>query len=339
MLFQIARSLLFLLPPETAHELTLDSLNAAHRLGLTRWLPAVPEASPRQVMGLTFPNPVGLAAGLDKNGDSIDGLGALGFGFIEVGTVTPRPQPGNSRPRLFRLPRHQALINRMGFNNADLEALEANLRERRWPGILGVNVGKNKDTPADKAVDDYCQGIRQVYPYASYITVNLSSPNTPGLRDLQFGEALQVLLTAVKQTQDHCANQHGYYVPIAVKIAPDMDEGALDSVAGSLMDKGLDAVIATNTTVDHGAVANAPHGDEEGGLSGAPLFNPSTALLRRLKSRLGDTLPIIGVGGICSGADAAEKLRAGASLVQVYTGLIYRGPRLVREMVAATQDI
>ncbi|MFE8073172.1 quinone-dependent dihydroorotate dehydrogenase [Marinobacteraceae bacterium S3BR75-40.1] len=332
-MFDIARSLLFQLPPETAHDVTLKALAVAPKWGLTKWLPKPPENTRVRVMGLDFPNPVGLAAGLDKNGIAIDGMGALGFGFVEVGTVTPKPQPGNPRPRLFRLPAQQAIINRMGFNNDGLEHLIENVRRRQWPGILGINVGKNKVTPPEQTADDYCQGIAAAYPWASYITVNVSSPNTPGLRDLQFGDALKDLLKAVKAQQQREADKHGHYVPIAVKIAPDMDEQALRFVADALVEAGMDGVIATNTTLSRVGVEGARHSEEQGGLSGAPLMRPSTEILRKLADNLQGELPIIGVGGITRGNDAVEKLRAGASLVQIYSGFIYRGPRLIHECV------
>lgn len=306
----------------------------AEKLGLTRLLTLV-EGRSVEVMGLVFPNPVGLAAGLDKDAAHIDGLAALGFGSIEVGTVTPRPQPGNPKPRLFRLPEHQAIINRMGFNNQGLDVLLENVARRRSRGVLGINVGKNIDTPVERAADDYCIGVERVYSAASYITVNVSSPNTPGLRDLQFGEALRQLLSRIRNTQLRMADQHGRYVPVAVKIAPDMDEVALKFVADCLVESGLDGVIATNTTVERGPVAGSLHAEEAGGLSGRPLKEASTALIARLSAHLQGALPIIGVGGITDGASAREKIEAGASLVQVYTGFIYRGPALIREAVEA----
>ncbi|HUH36797.1 MAG TPA: quinone-dependent dihydroorotate dehydrogenase [Spongiibacteraceae bacterium] len=333
-MYRLLRPLLFQLAPETAHHLTLSGLAASERLGLPRLLPALPPA-PRTVMGIEFPNPVGLAAGLDKNGECIAGLAALGFGFVEIGTVTPRPQPGNPQPRLFRLPAAEAIINRMGFNNAGVEALIANVRASRYKGVLGINIGKNKDTPAEQAADDYLHCLDKVYAQASYITVNLSSPNTPGLRDLQFGEPLNRLLGELKQRQARLAQAQGRYVPLAVKIAPDMAQDDLARVAESLLAHELDGVIATNTTISRAGVAHLPHGDEAGGLSGAPLTQRSTQVVSQLAAILAGRLPIIGVGGICSAADARAKLDAGASLVQLYSGLIYRGPALVRDCVRA----
>lgn len=286
-------------------------------------------------MGIEFPNRVGLAAGLDKNAAHVDGLAALGFGFIEVGTVTPRPQPGNPRPRMFRLPRHEGLINRLGFNNDGLATLQANLARTRWQGVLGVNIGKNADTPLANAVDDYLIGLEAAYPLASYITVNISSPNTSGLRSLQHGDELETLLTALKAEQALLADRHGRYVPLALKIAPDLDNAQLEDIARRLVRHRFDAVIATNTTLSRTEVAGDPNADQTGGLSGRPLFERSTERLAALARWLDGALPIIGVGGICSADDARAKLQAGASLVQLYTGLIYRGPALVRQIAAA----
>tara|TARA_R110001599_G_scaffold5930_3_gene29366 strand:- start:15430 stop:16311 length:882 start_codon:yes stop_codon:yes gene_type:complete len=286
-------------------------------------------------MGIEFPNPVGLAAGLDKDAKHINGLAALGFGFIEVGTVTPLAQPGNPQPRLFRLPEAEAIINRMGFNNLGLAHLLEQVKASGFDGVLGINIGKNKDTPPERAVDDYLIGLRGVYPHASYITVNLSSPNTPGLRDLQFGQPLIDLLAALKKEQLLLAESHGKYVPMAVKIAPDMAEDDIRNVAEVFVEQGIDGVIATNTTIARDAVAGLPHGAEVGGLSGAPVRDSSTQVIRILADALQGRLPIIGVGGISDGASAAEKIAAGASLVQVYTGFIYRGPALIAEAAAA----
>jgi dihydroorotate dehydrogenase len=286
-------------------------------------------------MGIEFPNPVGLAAGLDKDAKHINGLAALGFGFIEVGTVTPLAQPGNPQPRLFRLPEAEAIINRMGFNNLGLAHLLEQVKASGFDGVLGINIGKNKDTPPERAVDDYLIGLRGVYPHASYITVNLSSPNTPGLRDLQFGQPLIDLLAALKKEQLLLAESHGKYVPMAVKIAPDMAEDDIRNVAEVFVEQGIDGVIATNTTIARDAVAGLPHGAEVGGLSGAPVRGSSTQVIRILADALQGRLPIIGVGGISDGASAAEKIAAGASLVQVYTGFIYRGPALIAEAAAA----
>lgn len=330
-MYQLLRPVLFGLDPETAHHLTFDALDAASRLGLVRQ--KVPP-SPRQVMGLEFPNPVGLAAGLDKNGDHLDGVAALGFGFIEVGTVTPLPQPGNPAPRVFRLPRAEAIINRMGFNNAGVDALVANLRRARYRGILGINIGKNFDTPVQRAADDYLACLRKAYPHAGYIAVNISSPNTPGLRTLQNAGELRELLSALARERADQARRHGRRVPLAVKIAPDLEPAQIAGIARLLVDNGADAVIATNTTLSRQGVEGLPHARESGGLSGAPLARRATEVIRLLARELAGALPIIGVGGILSGRDAREKIEAGASLVQVYTGLIYRGPCLVREIAA-----
>lgn len=337
-MYGLARNLLFRLPPEQAHRLTLSGLDLAHKLGLLRALTAEVKPLPVEVMGLKFPNPVGLAAGLDKNADHIDALGALGFGFVEVGTVTPLPQPGNPQPRLFRLPEHRAIINRMGFNNEGLEHLLAQVDRSRYQGVLGINVGKNKLTPEEEAESDYRKGIAAVYSRANYITVNVSSPNTPGLRDLQFGDAFKSLLAAIKDEQRVQQERQGKYVPIAVKIAPDMDEDGVRFVATELRQAGIDGVIATNTTVARDVVKGHPLADEAGGLSGAPVREPSLKVIQGLYAELGDTLPIIGVGGIDDGASAAEKIRAGAKLVQVYTGFIYRGPELISEAVEAIRQ-
>lgn len=332
--YPLFRPALFALDPETAHDATLTSLNAAHCLGLTRWLPR-PEPDPRTVMGLTFPNPVGLAAGLDKNGECIDGLAALGFGFLEIGTVTPRPQPGNPRPRLFRLPEAQAIINRMGFNNHGVDALLANVERARFKGVLGINLGKNASTPIERAADDYLLGLRKVYAHASYVTINISSPNTKNLRQLQGGDELDALLGQLKSEQEKLAQQHGKYVPLAVKIAPDLEAEQIKRIAALLTQHRIDGVIATNTTLSREGVESLPHGNESGGLSGAPVKEKSTAVIRALAGELGGALPIIGVGGILCGADAREKIEAGASLVQLYSGLIYRGQALILEAAAA----
>jgi len=283
-------------------------------------------------MGLTFPNPVGLAAGLDKNGAYIDGLAALGFGFIEVGTVTPRPQPGNPKPRLFRIPEAEGIINRFGFNNLGVDNLIENVKRARYQGILGINIGKNFDTPNERAIDDYLIGLRKVYPYASYVAVNISSPNTKNLRQLQEREALAGLLSALKSEQTQLAQEHGRYVPIALKIAPDLEPEQVSEIAGLLLEYKMDAVIATNTTLSREAVAGLQHAEEAGGLSGAPVNAKSTLVICELAKHLKNEIPIIGVGGIMSGEDAREKLEAGASLVQVYSGLIYRGPSLVSDI-------
>ena len=333
MSYSLLRPLLFALDAETAHHLTLTSLNTLQRTGLAAIVAPRPAACPRKVMGIDFPNPVGLAAGLDKNGAFIDALAALGFGFIEVGTVTPRPQPGNPRPRLFRVREAQAVINRMGFNNDGVDRLVDNVRRARYRGVLGINIGKNFDTPIERAVDDYLACLRKVYALASYVTVNISSPNTRNLRQLQDAAELENLLGALKAEQRKLANEHGKYVPLALKIAPDLDATQVGAIAGLLQKHAIDAVIATNTTIARDGVAGMPHGAETGGLSGAPLTQRSTAIVAQLAAALGGNVPVIGVGGIMNGADATQKIAAGASLVQLYTGLVYRGPRLVAECV------
>jgi dihydroorotate dehydrogenase len=288
---------------------------------------------PATVFGVRFPNPVGLAAGLDKNAAHIDELGALGFGFIEVGTVTPRPQPGNPKPRMFRLPQHEAIINRLGFNNEGVDALVRNVESSSYRGVLGINIGKNKDTPNERAVDDYLFCLERVYRLASYVTVNISSPNTQGLRDLQEEATLRRFIGTLREAQERLGSQAGTRKPMLLKIAPDLSEVELDGVAEVLRGSGIDGVICTNTTIDHAAVASDPHGQEVGGLSGKPLFARSTEVLRGMRARLGAATPIVGVGGILDGSDAAEKLDAGANLVQIYSGLIYRGPHLIGECV------
>ncbi len=333
------RPLLFRLDPETAHHLTLGGLKAAHALGLGGLIAKHPPDDPRTVMGLTFPNPVGLAAGLDKNGECIAGLAALGFGFIEIGTVTPLPQPGNPRPRMFRLPEAQGIINRMGFNNDGVDALIENVRRAEYRGILGINIGKNAATPIENAADDYLICLRKVYAHASYVTVNISSPNTKNLRQLQDEAALNNLLMLLKAEQQKLADAHGRYVPIALKIAPDMEGEQIAQIARLLMQHRIDAVIATNTTLSREGVEHLPHCNETGGLSGAPVRDRSTAVIRQLAAELKGALPIIGAGGILNGADAAEKINAGAALVQLYSGLIYRGPALVGECCAAIRAL
>ncbi|QID18131.1 quinone-dependent dihydroorotate dehydrogenase [Nitrogeniibacter mangrovi] len=333
MLYDLARPLLFALDPESAHELSLAALSRLGRL----LPPARPlPANPVTVMGIDFPNRVGLAAGLDKNGEAIDGLARFGFGFIEIGTITPRAQPGNPKPRLFRLPEVQGIINRMGFNNHGVDALIANVRAARFTGVLGINIGKNFDTPIERAVDDYLACLEKVYPLAHYVTVNISSPNTKNLRALQGASELDGLLGPLKTAQARLADTHGRYVPLALKIAPDLDEAQITNIADALRRHRIDAVIATNTTIARDKVAGVRHGDEQGGLSGAPVREASTRVIRALSAQLQGELPIIGVGGILGGPDATEKIEAGAALVQVYSGLIYRGPALVRECVAAT---
>jgi len=335
-MYSLLRELMFCLPTETSHNLALTSLSLAEKFRLSGLIASSARAKPVNCLGLVFPNPVGLAAGLDKNADHIDGLAALGFGFIEVGTITPKPQSGNPQPRLFRLPKAQAIINRMGFNNLGVDHLVAQVRASKFyqqGGIIGINIGKNKDTPAENAADDYLLCMDKVYAVASYITVNLSSPNTPGLRDLQFGEPLRNLLSVIKNKQHELAEKHQRYVPVLVKIAPDMALDDLSDVANALIEFNIDGVIATNTTISRELVTGMEYGDEAGGLSGAPLTKRSTEVIRQLKAIVGDRLPIIGVGGILSGNDAREKQQAGADLVQIYSGFIYKGPALIEEAV------
>nr|WP_245176237.1 quinone-dependent dihydroorotate dehydrogenase [Cupriavidus sp. AcVe19-6a] len=323
---------------EDAHHFTLNNLLRAHRMGLAGCLGNKIADDPRTVMGVRFPNPVGLAAGLDKDGAYIDGLAAFGFGFIEVGTVTPRAQPGNPRPRMFRLPQADALINRMGFNNGGVDAFVANVKASRWKaegGVLGLNIGKNADTPIERANDDYLYCLERVYPHASYVTVNISSPNTKNLRQLQGASELDSLLSTLKDAQQRLADQHKRYVPLALKIAPDLDADQIGNIGDALVRHKIDGVIATNTTISREAVKGLPHAEEAGGLSGRPVFEASTRVVRALHAVVGDAVPIIGVGGIFSGADARAKIDAGAKLVQVYSGLIYRGPALVRDCAAA----
>ena len=333
--YALIRPLVFALDAERAHDLTLGLLAIGGSLGFAPSTPA--GGAPVEVMGLEFPNRVGLAAGLDKNGTAVDGLSRLGFGFLEVGTVTPRPQPGNPKPRLFRLVEQQAIINRMGFNNAGIDALLAKLRHVRYRGILGINIGKNFDTPIEQAVEDYLICLDKTYAVASYITVNVSSPNTRNLRQLQGASELDALLGALKTRQAALADQHGKYVPLALKIAPDLDQRQIANIADALRRHRLDAVIATNTTIGRAGVEESPLAAEAGGLSGSPLFEKSTAVVRSLAKALAGELPIIAAGGITSGARARAKLEAGAALVQVYSGLVFRGPQLVRECIDATE--
>ena len=338
LLYALARPLLFSLDPEAAHHLTLPALKRAAACGLTKILGSTP-ADPRTVMGIKFPNPVGLAAGLDKDGAYIDGLAALGFGFLEIGTVTPRGQPGNPKPRMFRLPKANALINRMGFNNGGVDAFVANVQASKFYqdklGVLGLNIGKNADTPIERAVDDYLICLEKVYPYASYVTVNISSPNTKNLRQLQGASELDALLGSLKGAQQKLADKHARYVPLLLKIAPDIDNEQIQNIAGALLRHKIDGVIATNTTIARDAVKGLEHAEETGGLSGSPVFEASNTVIRALKTELGKDVPIVGVGGIMSGADAQAKIDAGASLVQLYTGIIYRGPALIQECATA----
>jgi dihydroorotate dehydrogenase len=337
-LYPLLRPILFGLDPETAHHLTLDALRHLPPALLRAVLPRVPD-DPREVMGLSFANPVGLAAGLDKNGECLDAWSAMGFGFIEVGTVTPRPQPGNPRPRMFRLPEAQGIINRMGFNNDGVDVLLANVARSGFQGVLGINIGKNFDTPIEHAADDYLTCLAKVYRRASYVTVNISSPNTKNLRALQGGDELDALLGALKAKQASLADQHGKYTPFAVKIAPDLETAQIAEMAALFRRHRVDAVIATNTTLSRAGVEQLRHGGETGGLSGAPVKAGSDRVLKSLAEALAGEVPLIGVGGILAGSDARDKIAAGASLVQLYSGLIYRGPELVAECAAAIRGM
>ncbi len=334
MSYQYLQSLLFQLDPECSHWAAMTGIDISEHLGLSRLL-YEPVAAPVNVMGIDFPNAVGLAAGLDKNAEHIDGLAALGFGFVEVGTVTPRPQPGNPKPRLFRIPESQAIINRMGFNNKGVDYLIKQVDNSQFNGVLGINIGKNFDTPVEEATKDYLYCLRRVYTRASYITVNLSSPNTPGLRSLQFGDALHELLAVLKKEQLSLAAFYGRYVPVAVKIAPDMTEEEVHLVASAFKEHQVDGVIATNTTLDREAVKHSPVASEAGGLSGAPVRQASTKVVQQLADALHGEIPIIGVGGITDSASAEEKIAAGASLVQLYSGFIYQGPKLIEQCAKA----
>ena len=330
MLYSLARAALFKLDPEVAHDLALKSLSAlgpgAALLGA-----GADAGEKRTVMGIAFPNPVGLAAGLDKNGEYLDALGALGFGYLEIGTVTPRPQPGNPKPRMFRLPEHEAIINRLGFNNQGVEKLLRNVGRASFRGVLGINIGKNFDTPIERAADDYLACMEAVYDRATYITVNISSPNTKNLRDLQSSDALDALLGAVMAKRRMLADRYGATKPLLVKVAPDLDDAQVAAIARAAVKHAIDGLIATNTTIDREAVSGHRHAGETGGLSGKPLFEPSTRVLEKLAGSLGGRVPLIGVGGILSGTHAKAKIDAGASLVQIYTGFIYRGPELIAE--------
>jgi dihydroorotate dehydrogenase len=337
--YRFSRPFLFGIDAERAHDLTLASLAGLQNTpAQCLWRQPRIEA-PATLAGLRFPNRIGLAAGLDKNGRCIDGLGALGFGFIEVGTVTPKGQPGNPKPRIFRLPEAQALINRLGFNNEGLDVFVHNVRRARSfraaGGVLGLNIGKNASTPIENAVDDYLLGLSGVYPHADYVTVNISSPNTNQLRELQADQALDALLGALQQRKAMLESEHRRRVPMFVKIAPDLDPAQVQLIAATLKKHGIDGVIATNTTLSRDEVAGLAHGTEAGGLSGAPLFDASNRVIAQLRSELGSAFPIIGVGGVMSGADASAKRAAGADLVQIYTGLIYKGPELVQEAALA----
>jgi dihydroorotate dehydrogenase len=334
-MYGLARPFLFALDAEAAHGLGLKAIEAAYRSGMNPLLAAPPKPMLVKAFGITFPNPVGLAAGLDKNGAHIDALLALGFGFVEVGTVTPRAQAGNPKPRMFRLSDQQAVINRLGFNNEGVDALVRNVERARRNGILGINIGKNAGTAKEKAVDDYLICLDRVYALADYVTVNISSPNTSGLRDLQQGDTLRAFIGTLRERQEQLAGQHGKRTPMLVKIAPDLDDAQIDAIAATLLEAGVDGIIATNTTTSRSQIQGHRLEREIGGLSGKPLYAKSTAVLSRLRARVGDRIPLIGVGGILSGADAVAKVAAGATLVQFYTGMIYRGPKLIAESVEA----
>ena len=333
MLYTFLRPLLFKLDPESAHCITFSAIEQARKFGLLKSTAIA--CQPRNVMGLDFPNPVGLAAGLDKNGEHLDALAALGFGFLEIGTVTPRPQPGNPAPRIFRVPEANAVINRLGFNNHGVDQLIENIKHSDYQGILGINIGKNFDTPLEQAVEDYRIGLQKVYRYASYVTVNISSPNTQNLRQLQATDALDHLLSELKSEQMKLAQIHGKYVPMVVKIAPDLELAQIESIAALLMKHQIDGVIATNTTISRTGIEHLPVAQENGGLSGAPLTQRATAIVYQLHHLLQGAIPIIGVGGIMSASDARDKMEAGANLIQLYTGLIYYGPDLVKEITQA----
>lgn len=332
-IYPLIRPLLFRLPPETAHRVTFNLLHLGKAMRLMRRSQQA-DQQPVQLMGLDFPNRVGLAAGLDKNAEHIEALTQLDFGFIEVGTITPKPQPGNPKPRMFRIPEQQALINRMGFNNHGLAQALENIAAQSTSVPLGINIGKNFFTPNEQAVDDYLTGLTQVWQLADYISINISSPNTKGLRDLQGGDAFSTLLSRLAKKRDQLADQHQNYKPLVVKIAPDLDIDAINLLAEQLQTHGIDGVIATNTTIDHSKVESHPHGNEQGGVSGLPVQAQSTEVIRHLRAALGPDFPIIGVGGIDSLSAAEEKRAAGADLVQVYTGLIYQGPALIRQLAA-----
>jgi dihydroorotate dehydrogenase len=334
MFYELARKALFATDPETAHELSLESLRLGHRLGATRLL-CRKHSQPVSCMGLEFPNPVGVAPGLDKNGDYFEALGSLGFGFVEIGTVTPRPQPGNPKPRVFRLADAQAMINRLGFNNKGVDHLVRRVKNHQFKGILGINIGKNFDTPIENAADDYLHCLEKVYPYADYITVNISSPNTKNLRDLQGEDELDCLLASISDRRSELANEHGCRVPLAVKVAPDLEDDALPVIAEVVARHGMDAVIATNTTITRDGVEGLKYADETGGLSGAPLKQKSDEVLASLRALLPEEIALIGVGGITRGQDAVDKLELGADLVQFYTGMVYRGPELLNECLQA----
>ena len=337
MFYELARKALFSIDPETAHELSLESLRLGHRLGATRLL-CRSHRQPVTCMGLEFPNPVGMAPGMDKNGDYFEALGGLGFGYVEIGTVTPRPQPGNPRPRVFRLTDAQGMINRLGFNNKGVDHLVRRVKNHQFKGILGINIGKNFDTPIENAADDYLHCLEKVYPYADYITVNISSPNTKNLRDLQGEDELDGLLGSISERRSELADEHGRRVPLAVKVAPDLEDDTLPVIAEVVSRHRMDAVIATNTTITRDGVKGLKHAEETGGLSGAPLKQKSDQVLAAFRALLPEQIALIGVGGITRGQDAVDKLELGADLVQFYTGMVYRGPELVNECLQAIAD-
>lgn len=339
--YPLLRPWLFSLDSERAHDVTLSGLDRAERWGLLRCLIEQPAPDPRNICGITFPNPVGLAAGLDKDGKHIEALGALGFGFLEIGTVTPKPQPGNPKPRMFRLPTAQAIINRMGFNNDGVDACVERVRNSAYwqnGGIVGLNIGKNASTPIENATSDYVTAMQAVYEVSAYITVNISSPNTQNLRTLQGGDMLRSLLSSLHVAREALSDQYGVRKPLFLKIAPDLDQNDIKLIADLLLEFGIDAIIATNTTISRDAVQGLKFAQEAGGLSGAPVRLASNEVIKRLKESLGNAIPVIGVGGILSGKDAQEKVSAGASLIQLYSGLIYRGPKLITECAAALRS-
>jgi dihydroorotate dehydrogenase len=337
-IYRLAQPLLFAFDAERAHDLGLKAIELAYRSGMNPLLATRPKPLPTRVFGIDFPNPVGLAAGLDKNAAHIDALGSLGFGFIEVGTITPRPQAGNPKPRMFRLPDRQAVINRLGFNNRGVDALVRNIECSRFQGVLGINIGRNKDTPNERAVDDYLTCLQRVYPLATYVTINISSPNTEGLRDLQEERALARFIGTLGEARERLAGTHGKRKPMLLKIAPDLTQFEMDGIAEVLLASAIDGLICTNTTIDRHVIAGHALANEAGGLSGRPLMARSTEVLREMHQRLGQRVPIIGVGGILGGSDAATKFDAGAQLVQFYSGMIYRGPELIGECVEALRS-
>lgn len=334
-MYPIIQRALFQCDPEWSHDFTLNFLKHSQNTLLDRVYRQNLPSKPVECLGLEFNNPLGLAAGLDKNGECIDAFAAMGFGFIEIGTVTPLPQPGNDKPRMFRLPDAKALINRMGFNNKGVDYLVEQVKKAQYDGVLGINIGKNKATLEENALDDYVLCLNKVYEHASYITINISSPNTPGLRNLQYGQALDSLLSGIKQAQHSLSSKHGKYVPVLVKIAPDLTDQELQSISQSLIQAHIDGVIATNTTLDRSKVVGMPYADEAGGLSGSVLTEKSLHVTQRLKQALGDTMPIIGVGGVDSAQTAKQRMQAGADLIQIYSSFIYQGPRLIKSIVEA----